>query len=827
MSDLFGNWKSENEKDSCKSCSHKENKFKNYQGNGGLKTAILSPFITKEEQADDEFILNYNLKNKLVNEGYSIHKDFWLIKSVNCPLKGIPNKNQLEKCHSNLMRTIKELKEKGLKKIIVLGDLALYSLIACGGGVNGRLKSSFSGGFDNWVNRIIPDQDLELFLIVVENPSFVEWDSRKSIESKLLMENIKKGMNTDIFHKHNYQDDCSFLDEQKAIFFLENIIKNKYKIAIDYETTGLKPYTKGHEIICASVCNGVLSVGFEITEKTKEILLKILKDRQIKKIGQNIKYEHTWTSILWNTKIEGWYWDTLIASHCLDNRSGITGLKFQTYVNFGVKDYDEYADKFLKSNTSNGINDIKRADIEKLCYYCAMDSMFTFRLYEKQKAELSDFQFKGFNFFLRGVLALSDVEQNGIRIDTTNILKTDRELEIKLMNLNKKIQESEEVKKADLWDFNFNSSIQLIELFGKLKYKSDKKTDSGQMSTDAETLKEIAEKYKSEVCDLILQYRKYEKAKNNYLKGFLEEVNNGFIHPFFNLHTVSSFRSSSQNPNFQNYPKRDKEIKEIIRTNIIPTDENYMIVEADYSGVEVSVGCCYHKDQNMINYVKDKTTDMHRDTAADLFLKDSKDITTVERQAGKNGFVFPQFYGDWYKACANNIWEQIEKETKEHLKKKGIYNLSDFEEHTRKIERSFWYERFRDYGKWRDDNWNSYLKTGKLRLKSGFIINNEMDKKQVNNTPIQGTAFHCLLNTLIEFNSVLKKGNYKTKIIGQIHDSIVLDVFKDEWEELKPILKKIMLVDVKEVFPFLVVDLEAEVDYYPKNWNEKEKSEKL
>ena len=313
--------------------------------------------------------------------------------------------------------------------------------------------------------------------------------------------------------------------------------------------------------------------------------------------------------------------------------------------------------------------------------------------------------------------------------------------------------------------------------------------------------------------------------RNTYLSGFKKEIANGILRPSFNLNLPVTFRSSSSNPNFQNYPKRNKMARKMIRSVIIPRPTN-MIVEVDYSGVEVIIGCCIHHDKNMMKYLKDPSSNMHTDTAADLFLRDVKEVHADERQVAK-GFVFAQFYGDWWKQCAEKLWRDMPDFTKEHLKKKGYPTLEKYEKLVQEAERMFWEVRFLGYHKWKKKTWNDYLTTGYIEFPTGFRISSNMNRKEVCNYPIQGSAFHCLLRGVIEVNKYLQQNQCYTKIMGQIHDSLVLDVDRAEWGILKPVIRKIMLIDIREEWKWLILPLQAEIDYYYNNWYRKDLTEKF
>lgn len=239
-----------------------------------------------------------------------------------------------------------------------------------------------------------------------------------------------------------------------------------------------------------------------------------------------------------------------------------------------------------------------------------------------------------------------------------------------------------------------------------------------------------------------------------------------------------------------------------------------------------------HKDKNMIKYVSDESTDMHRDTAADIFMLSHEEVTEKLRFYAKNQWVFAQFYGDYYGNCAKNIWAtcldlKLDSgiSVKEHLKNVGITTYDQFESHCKNVENIFWNERFKEYAQWKLEVEADYRKTGYIDLVTGFRCSGYFSKNQITNFPIQGPAFHCLLWSLIETNKLAKKEKWGTKIIGQIHDAAVFDLVPEEEEHVIKSVKEISTVKIKEVFPWIIVPLKIdfEITDIDKSWFYSEK----
>jgi DNA polymerase-1 len=383
---------------------------------------------------------------------------------------------------------------------------------------------------------------------------------------------------------------------------------------------------------------------------------------------------------------------------------------------------------------------------------------------------------------------------------------------------------------------NYNSDPQLRNiLFKKLKLKSTKETDSGQEATDAEALNALS----AEGIDSLIRRRKYAKTKDTYFEGMIREQVDGYLHSFFNLNRAKSYRSSSSNINFQNIPNRDLEVMNMIRRAIYPLP-GYQILAVDYGGVEVGTGCFYHKDPAMIKYVSDPTTDMHGDMAKQLFMLDSIDKSFKGndknpgeknlRQAAKNSFVFPQFYGDYYVHCAEGMWKwkkdvilkngtHIDK----HLKAFGVGTLKKFTEHVKEVETDFWENRFRIYNQWKESFYAEYLENGYFDMLTGFRCQGVMNQKQVCNLPIQGTAFHLLLWAFSEVDQWLCKNKMKSCMMGQIHDEMLLHLWPSERDIVLPKIKQIMTETIREKFDWINVPLSVDADLsgVDKPWNEK------
>jgi len=299
------------------------------------------------------------------------------------------------------------------------------------------------------------------------------------------------------------------------------------------------------------------------------------------------------------------------------------------------------------------------------------------------------------------------------------------------------------------------------------------------------------------------------------------------MHPSYNLNTVCTYRGSCNNPNGQNFPVRDQEISELVRSAIFARPGN-VLGEFDISGAEVKSAFCYHQDPVMYNYLTDKGSDMHGDISMDIYLLTWKDIfdnpfdpKKLIRYSGKNRFTFPEFYGSYYGNCAKNLWKAIVEfnlrtaegiPLKQHLKSKGIKDYNQFVEHLKKVEDTFWNKRFKVYTSWKKKWYSAYIKKGYFTTLTGFKCTRIMGKNDCINYPPQGTAFHFLLWCLIEANQRLKEKQMDSKIMGQIHDSIIMDIVPEEKEDILKLMKQIMTVDLLNHWDWITVPIEIDAE---------------
>jgi len=377
---------------SCASCGlYKNCKTPKMEPYGKFKRGILvigeAPGKTEDQrghpwQGKAGRLLQQTLHNKFKID---LFEDCLCLNAVSCKPENnrVPTNYEVDCCRSKVLKVIKEKKPK---LIILLGGSALFSVIGY------RWKKNLDG-IMKWRGWCIPDQDFGCWICPTFHPSFVLHGEREALT--VWVNDLEKA-----FSKVNEE-----LPKYKKprIEITDNLfdisIKANGTIAFDYEATGLKPHAKGHRIVCCSVAINENRCYVFLMPKSREgrqPFVDVLACSDIGKIAHNMKYEERWSAVRLRQPVKNWIWDSMQAAHILDNRPGITSLKFQVYVNFGIIDYSSEITPYLKSGSKDG-NAINRiyellelpGGEEKLLTYCGWDAIWTYRLAMLQMKEMN------------------------------------------------------------------------------------------------------------------------------------------------------------------------------------------------------------------------------------------------------------------------------------------------------------------------------------------------------------------------------------------------------------------------------------------------------
>jgi len=334
------------------------------------------------------------LEAMLDDAGIDMAEDVWIVPSIACsppPTKGV-TQSKVTYCRPTVWKFINEHKPK---MIIPMGSAAITSLLQHRLSLRSGKDSQF--GTYRWRGWAIPDQDLKAWVCPTMHPDDATNDDA--------VERAQKHMGDDLLRALPYLDKPvpdhsvtveSMTDPYVIKKVLQEIIRNPPKsMAFDLETTGIKPHRKGHKIKCIGLSmHHNTAIAFPMMPEIEVLLRALFTDPRIRFIAHNMKFEGCWIREMLGVDVANFTWDTMLAAHCLDNRSGITGLKFQVAVNFGVFNYDESCAKFLWASTeeedahgANAINRIDEAPMDDLLGYVGMDAGLTNRLSMVQKRQ--------------------------------------------------------------------------------------------------------------------------------------------------------------------------------------------------------------------------------------------------------------------------------------------------------------------------------------------------------------------------------------------------------------------------------------------------------
>ena len=670
----------------------------------------------------------------------------------------------------NIIKNTEKLKGKQKENVENFKDDALISkelaTIKCDVPIDFSLENLIQGKRnDDKLKEILISLEFRTFLKrFFENNSISE-DENLPSENKQTYNNIN---NT----KHNYK--ILYTEEECKLLAFEML--NFKEVAIDLETTSLNIRTTS--IIGISFCfkKGLayyipISLNLDEAKTTLNIFKDFLLNKNISKIGQNIKFDY---SILkrYGYKINGDLLDTMIAHYLLD-----PSLRHNMdFMSKSELNYEPIPFTSLIGEKKNNLIDIKNVPVEKIGEYAAEDADITFQLWEilKKKLAVKNLEKVFYDIEIKLISVLSEMEINGIKLNKNFLEKYSVILEEKIVTFEKSI-----FKQAGM-PFNVNSPKQLGEvLFDVLKIiENPKKTKTGQYQTGEEILSELAIEHK--IVSDIQNYRQLVKLKSTYVDALPDEICkiSNRIHTTFSQTITSTGRLSSSNPNLQNIPIKTEEGREI-RKSFLPK-EGCLLLACDYSQIELRVMAELSKDINLSNAFKNGL-DVHTDTASKIFNVQHNKVTREMRNKAKMT-NFGIIYGISAFGLSKrlNIPRSEASSIIEEYKKlyPGIQNyLSETINFAQK---------------------NEFVETitGRRRYIRDINAKNKMVRagaeRNAINAPIQGTAADMIKIAMININNFLNSNNFQTKMLLQVHDELVFDLFPSEKDFLIPKIEELM-----------------------------------
>ena len=567
------------------------------------------------------------------------------------------------------------------------------------------------------------------------------------------------------------------IDSTEKIINLIALLKQHHEFCFDTETTSLN--TLNAELVGFSFSVKEHEAYYVPINESKALALEqinlfkpLFEDETKTLIGQNIKYDY---QVLKNygIDIKNKLFDTMVAHFLImpDMRHNMD-LLAQTYLNYSPVSISTLIGKKGSDQLS-----MRSVDINLIKDYAAEDADITLQLKNNFVPKLIEHELeKLFNEVeLPLIKVLANIEREGINIDVPALKEFSLQLQNDIAIVEAEIQSFAGTK------FNVSSPKQVGEiLFEYLKIiDKPKKTKTGQYATGEDVLSKLESLHP--IVAKILDYRELVKLKNTYVDTLPELVNKttGRIHTSFNQVVAVTGRLSSDNPNLQNIPIRTEKGRQI-RKAFIPRDENHILLSADYSQIELRIVASISGDTNMCEAFRLKK-DIHTATAAKVFGVNEDEVTKEMRYKSKS-VNFGIIYGQGAFGLASNL----------NIPRKEAQDLIN--------------NYFKEYGaikNYMDDTIefareNGFVKTllGRKRWLSDINSNNatvrNYAERNAINAPIQGSAADMIKMAMINIYNELKNNNFKTKMLLQVHDELVFDVYKPELEMVKPIIEKLM-----------------------------------
>ncbi|HHE38527.1 MAG TPA: DNA polymerase I, partial [Candidatus Cloacimonetes bacterium] len=576
-------------------------------------------------------------------------------------------------------------------------------------------------------------------------------------------------------------------------------IKSKSKIAIDTETTDKDPFLA--ELVGISICLEnkkayYIPIAHQMAENLEmkyvlNNLQETLKGKLL--IAHNFKYDF---EILLRAgwKIQERIFDTILADYLINptSRHSLEACSDREF---------EYKMTPIKDLIGTGKKQVTfdLVPVSQAAEYSAEDANITFRLYSIFKEKLKGYDLMELykNIEIPLIYSLAEMEQNGVRIDTKILSAISSQNQKKLAELTKKIYEIAGSQ------FNLNSTQQLGKvLFEDLGIPYIKKTKTGY-STDVTVLETLAKKY--EIAQLLMDYRRITKLESTYVTALPKLINphSERIHSSFNQTNTSTGRLSSSNPNLQNIPIRSEMGKEI-RKAFVPENDDWIILSADYSQIELRLLAILSKDEKMIEAFRNNE-DIHSQTASIIFGKPKEEISADDRRYAKI-INFGLMYG----MGAFRISKELDISRKEANEFVENY-FSKFPTIRNYISKSL--------EKAKENGFVSTIFGRKLYL-PGLNSKNKRDVQEAQrvatNMPIQGSAADIIKIAMINLHEKLKNIP-EIKMIIQVHDELVFEVRKSKLD----FAKELIITEMENALPKkysaivpLVVDVGAGKDWF-------------
>lgn len=481
-----------------------------------------------------------------------VERDCWTVYAVRCAAGGPIKSVHCEACRKYLHNDIKQLKP------LVIIPFGYYAVM----GISGDILTSKSRGKTalDWTGFMIPDQRFGAWIAPTWGIHYLELDTRYPdvVKRRQLLDHVKAALRKkeppEII---DYKEAVKVLYSDVDILALFKLLETQAAynkalcLALDYETTGRKPHREGHKIISIGLSDGDIAWAFQVKQDNEDIrtaFFHLLDNEFIAWRVHNLQFEYLWSAFFYNTVPRNLDHDTILGLHVLNSQKR-KGLKPNVYCLFGVAGYDDSTEGYIsappkeeKKHGANSFNLMDQAPLDDVLLYNGLDALFTYKIGNYINEAVRPENWAGYDFLMESGVNLVKAQNNGMLVDLGGVAEAKEMLTGRLNEIEKRIQ-----KRADKygWDkpgrFRPAASADISYLlFDVMGLKSGKDTATGRPATDKETL----EKIKDPIIEDIGTWKRLQKLRDTYINGLVIESVDQIIHPFFNLYSVKTFRSS-------------------------------------------------------------------------------------------------------------------------------------------------------------------------------------------------------------------------------------------------------------------------------------------
>jgi DNA polymerase I len=576
---------------------------------------------------------------------------------------------------------------------------------------------------------------------------------------------------------HNTSHNYMAVVGEEAIKALVATLLPQKEICFDTETTGIDP--NDVELVGMSFSRQPGEAWYvpcppdqEATRNILEAFRPLFDSPSVTWIGQNLKYD--WLVLKWyDIEPKGALFDTMLAHYVVDPE----GKRSMDLLSAQFLGYEPVHIEELIGKKGKGQGNMRDVALEQIKDYAAEDADITLQLKQVLFPQLTTKAVEKVFYEVENPLVrvLTDMEFEGIRVDMDFLREYSKELEKDARQAEEKVYEQAGLR------FNLASPQQLGKvLFENMQLDPKaKKTKTGQYATGEDVLLKLASKH--QIVDDILAFRELTKLRSTYVDALPQMINRktGRVHTSYAQAVAVTGRLSSNNPNLQNIPIRTERGREI-RKAFIPRSDEFVLVSADYSQIELRIVAAISGDPNMCAAFRE-SKDIHTATASKVFGVEDKDVTKEMRYKAKS-VNFGIIYGQGAFGLADNLGIS-RTEAKEIIDnyKKQFANIQRYMDETMNFAREHGYvETLMGRKRWLKD-----INSANFTIR-GFAERNAI------NSPIQGSAADMIKLAMIRVHDRFRLEGFRSKMLLQVHDELVFDAHKDEVERIKPVILECM-----------------------------------